>query len=233
MTDPQTPATEAGREPLRARLLAERILDRWHGDPDDDLAILARAVVRLEDAAEAAPLDVERLARAMTEAVPLRVGIYAEAEAIAREYAVLRSPDSEGDGPASDDDIERWYAAFEKVSGLEASTFEGRAQIYWRFVAAEGRPTDPALRALLHQKADLLSRDDDRTFTHQMVRLSEVHEIIDEALAAAEAAPLDVERLARAIEKVLPAEDEGIVFKADYTAIDIAREYAALREQGS
>jgi hypothetical protein len=51
MTEP-TPRTEA-REATRARLLAERILDRWHGDPDDDLAILARAVVRLNELAQA------------------------------------------------------------------------------------------------------------------------------------------------------------------------------------
>jgi len=38
--------------------------------------------------------------------------------------------------PASDADIERWYAAFEKVSGMEASTFKGRCRIYWRFIAA-------------------------------------------------------------------------------------------------
>jgi hypothetical protein len=39
------------------------------------------------------------------------------------------------DVPASDEEIERWYRAFAIVSGTEASTFEGRARIYWRFVA--------------------------------------------------------------------------------------------------
>jgi len=36
-----------------------------------------------------AALDVERLARAMTEASPARSGIYAEAEAVAARYAAL------------------------------------------------------------------------------------------------------------------------------------------------
>jgi hypothetical protein len=63
MTD-KTPATD--REATRARLLAERILDRWHGDPDDDLAILSRAVVRLN---EKASLDVGSWAATMMEAL--------------------------------------------------------------------------------------------------------------------------------------------------------------------
>ena len=50
--------------------------------------------------------------------------------------AALPSVDGAEGLPASDDDIERWYAAFEKVSGTEAATFQGRAQIFWRFRAA-------------------------------------------------------------------------------------------------
>ena len=53
--------------------------------------------------------------------------------------AALAQAEAAPDEPATDDDIERWYAAFEKVSGSEAKTFQGRAQIYWRFAAEYAR----------------------------------------------------------------------------------------------
>lgn len=66
-----TPRPAGAREAERARLLAERILDRWHGDPDDDLAILARAVVRLNEAAairaESSTIPIEQVAAAMAD----------------------------------------------------------------------------------------------------------------------------------------------------------------------
>jgi hypothetical protein len=57
-------------------------------------------------AAEAAPLDVERLARAIALTIdgvegPIHPSHRKEAEDIAREYAALRSPDTEPTEPGS------------------------------------------------------------------------------------------------------------------------------------
>ena len=54
-----------------------------------------------------------------------------------------------------------------------------------RALAASPAPEPtPGLREALHLKADLLQRDDSRDYSHQVVRLADVHAIIDEALAA-------------------------------------------------
>jgi hypothetical protein len=115
MTDQPTPQTEAGHtrcgerlkcpcwmagareegEMHRTRVTTRQLTDyiRALGDNDPVMTMteVADAVHHVFGSAQARTevLDVDALAQAMTEAAPSRVGIYAEAEAVAREYAAI------------------------------------------------------------------------------------------------------------------------------------------------
>ena len=71
--------------PLRAAASVKEVVDA-------DLQQLAKRIAEDWNGR----IDVDRLARAMTEATPLGPGIYAEAEAVAREYARLSDPSAVG-----------------------------------------------------------------------------------------------------------------------------------------
>jgi hypothetical protein len=97
-------ACDEALQVIRAALAAAEAAPDWY---DRDAAAFGRA----HAAAEAAPLDVERLARALNASVgtegwlrltpPNAVDEWREnARIIAREYAALRSPDTETAGEA-------------------------------------------------------------------------------------------------------------------------------------
>jgi len=103
-------------------------------------------------------LDVERLARAMTEAAPSRPGIHAEAEAIAHEYAALSGESGEPTGDVLE-------AAYEALRGEHAALRDAAQEVVTRWFDWIDGEADQTLRAsMIRLRAALSGESGEPTY---------------------------------------------------------------------